>query len=446
MTSTGGRLKARIGRRCLVALAVAIVLTLLAAAGAAAGQTASPPSTSFTPMLPQPTGPYGIGRTTLHLVDKHRPDPWKPGRMRELIASVTYPARRLDRYPRSRWFSPALAALLEDSLAAAPTNVPPGSVNLARARAHSRAEAPVERPRERRARGWPLVLFSPGGGASREENTAQIEDLASRGYVVVSLDHTYETPVVEFPGGRVARQKADFQSTDPMVLRVVFKRAIDARVADTSFVLDRLAELDRGRNPDAERRRLPAGLRRALDLSRVGVFGYSYGGYTAGETMVYDRRIDAGINLDGSMAHGFGVSEDWPYLPGEVVRRGLDRPFMLFGSEGHNHVRVGGFPDGGDPSWRDFWSNQRGWKLDVTLRGSAHGSFQDLQTGGPQIVRALGLPSATFEPFIGTVNPDRSIAAQRAYIAAFFDLHLRRRDNHLLDGPSPQYPEIEFVP
>jgi hypothetical protein len=42
-------------------------------------------------------------------------------------------------------------------------------------------------------------------------------------------------------------------------------------------------------------------------------------------------------------------------------------------------------------------------------------------------------------------DPDRSIAAQRAYIAAFFDLHLRHRDDDLLDGPSPAYPEIEFV-
>jgi hypothetical protein len=51
----------------------------------------------------------------------------------------------------------------------------------------------------------------------------------------------------------------------------------------------------------------------------------------------------------------------------------------------------------------------------------------------------------TFEPLIGSVDPDRSIAAQRAYIAAFFDLYLRHRDTHLLDGPSPAYPEIEFV-
>ena len=284
-----------------------------------------------------------------------------------------------------------------------------------------------------------MVLFSPGFGASRQLNTAQIEDLASRGYVVVSIDHTYEAPVVEFPGGRMARQVPWFASEDPNVQSVLYKRAIDARVADTRFVLDRLAALERSRRPGGSQRRWPAGLRGALDLSRVGMFGYSYGGYAAGEAMLYDRRIDAGINLDGTMAHGFGASQEWPYAPGEVVKRGLDRPFLLFGNTGNNHLGPTG-----DPSWQQFWANQRAWKLDLTLRGSTHESFSDIQVVWPQITPRL-LP-ATFEPVIGTIDPDRSIAAQRAYIASFFDLHLRGRDNHLLDGPSASFPEVEFVP
>jgi dienelactone hydrolase len=423
-------------RRHLVALATAIALAVLAVPAAAA---------PVVPTLPTPEGRHAVGRTTLHLIDFKRRDPFKPARPRELMATVTYPARHAERYRRGAWFGRAVARDLEASLAAPPTSLPPGSVDLVGAVAHARLDAPLAQPPRRRARGWPVVLFSPGGGSSRELNTAQIEDLASRGYVVVAIDHTYEAPVVEFPGGRVARQVPGFVSEDPKVLRVVFKRAIDARVADARFVLDRLAALERGRRPDRWRRRPPAGPRRALDLSRVGMFGYSYGGYAAGEAMVHDRRIDAGINLDGTMAHGFGESDDWPYAPGEVVKRGLDRPFLLFGSTGHNHLGGDGAPSG-DPSWQQFWTNQRGWKLDLTLRESAHGSFGDLQVGAPQITRGLGLPPATFEPLIGTIDPDRSIRAQRAYIASFFDLHLRGRDNHLLDAPSAAFPEIEFVP
>jgi dienelactone hydrolase len=399
-------------------------------------------SRPFRPVLPEPTGPYEIGRTQLHLVDDDRRDPWSPDRDRELMATVTYPARHSERYPRSRWFSSAVATDLDTLAAQPPFAIAPGSVDFAGAHAHSRSGAPVARPRAR-GRDWPVVLFSPGFGTSRELNTAQLEDLASRGYVVVSFDHTYEAPV-EFPGGRAVAPAPELLSTDLDVLRVVFERAIDARVADTLFVLDELADLDRGHNPDEEHRRLPDGLRRGLDLRRVGMLGYSYGGYTAAEAMYQDRRIDAGVNLDGAMAHGFGLSDAWPYLPGDAVKRGLDRPFMLFGQEGHNHLGpIAEAP--GDLSWPQFWANQRGWKLDISLRRGEHGSFSDLQALLPQIDVALDLPDEAIEPEIGTVDPDRSLAAQRASIAAFFDLHLRHRDDHLLDRPSRTFPEIQVV-
>jgi len=46
---------------------------------------------------------------------------------------------------------------------------------------------------------------------------------------------------------------------------------------------------------------------------------------------------------------------------------------------------------------------------------------------------------------VGTIDPTRSFAAQRAYLGSFLDLHLRHRDNHLLDAPSGRYPEAQFV-
>ena len=400
------------------------------------------PARPFRLVAPEPTGAYDVGRTTLHLVDADRRDPWRPNDLRELMATVTYPARHTDRYPRARWFSAPVAADLEAQAAQPPLNIDLGPVDLDDARANAHTGAPVTQPGHHRGRDWPVVLFSPGGGTSRELNTALVEDLASRGYVVVSFDHTYEAPV-ELPDGRVVPPAPEFLSTDVAVLRDTLARAIDVRVADTRFVLDKLAELDRGRNPDAEHRRLPTGLRRSLDLSRVGMLGYSYGGYTAAEAMHDDPRIDAGINLDGTMAHGLGLP-GWPYAPGRAVQNGLDRPFMLVGNQRHNHLAAP--PDApGDLSWPQFWANHRGWKLDISLRGSEHGSFADLQSLAPQIADALDLPTAPFHPLIGTIDPDRSIAAQRAYITAFFDLHLRGRDTDLLDRPSRDFPEVQIV-
>ena len=56
--------------------------------------------------------------------------------------------------------------------------------------------------------GWPVVLFSPGFGVERELYAGLVEDLASHGYVVVSIDHPHDAGVVEFPDGRVVIPKS----------------------------------------------------------------------------------------------------------------------------------------------------------------------------------------------------------------------------------------------
>src|SRR4051812_1827231 len=151
----------------------------------------------------------------------------------------------------------------------------------------------------------------------------------------------------------------------------------------------------------------------------------SLGGATAAEVMFEDRRIKAGVNLDGT-------------LFGPVVAAGLDRPFMLVGAQQH------GRDD--DATWAQFWAHLRGWRLNLQLTGSAHNSFTDIQVLLPQIADVLNLPPEVVQQLIGTIDPQRSISNQRAYVTAFFDLHLRHRDRRLLDHPSPRFPEMQFVP
>ena len=66
------------------------------------------------PVLPGPTGPFPVGTVPLHLVDRSRPDPVAgPGRHRELMVSVWYPARDVARFPRAPWLPDApMSALL----------------------------------------------------------------------------------------------------------------------------------------------------------------------------------------------------------------------------------------------------------------------------------------------------------------------------------------------
>lgn len=149
------------------------------------------------------------------------------------------------------------------------------------------------------------------------------------------------------------------------------------------------------------------------------MFGQSAGGFTAAQTMYEDPRVKVGIDMDGTL--GFGQNPATaPLSP--VAAHGLNRPFLLMGSsgkDGSSHLN--------EATWTAFWSHDRGWKADLTLNDSGHGSFTDAEALLPQLkINSKGE--------IGTVNPKRAIAAEEAFISSFFDRWLRGHDDHLLDG------------
>ena len=150
-------------------------------------------------------------------------------------------------------------------------------------------------------------MFSHGFG-SRTQNGFEIAELASHGYIIASVEHSWNSVGTRFPDGTIANidPKAGFVlTTDSTSVRVVNIWAADGR-----FVIDRMFDLDR-----ADPRQMLAG----LDRHHEGrLFRHSFGGATAAQVML-DARVLAGINMDG-------------YLAGRHAN-GLDRPFLQFRSE-----------------------------------------------------------------------------------------------------------------
>ncbi|MEU8614690.1 acetylhydrolase, partial [Actinoplanes sp. NPDC048791] len=323
------------------------------------------------------------------------------GRHRELMISVWYPAAPgAGSHPVAPWMTAApLRALLagngfDPEVAAGP-------------RTAGHEEAPVLRAADRR----PVIVFSHGSNGHRSETTIVVQELVSHGYAVVTVDHPYDS-YSEFPDGRLTVPDDDVSVTP-------WDHANDVR-----FVLDRIEDLVAGRNPDAGRRRLPAGLGATLDPRRVGMFGWSKGATATALVMNTDRRVRAGLSLDGPMQSQPPVT-------------GLDRPFMLMTAE---------FNRAAEPSVEEFWAQLQGWRLNVQADGALHGSYCDGQWLVPQLGAIIGMSDEELAGWIGTLDPARAVRIQQAYPLAFFDLHLRGRRGHLLDGPSRAFPEVRFLP
>ncbi|MEU2658844.1 alpha/beta hydrolase [Streptomyces sp. NPDC007325] len=345
-------------------------------------------------VLPAPTGRHPVGSTVLPLVDRSRTDPWVPtADGRRLMVTLHYPAARPGGGPRAPYAGREEARRMAEGIGA--SSVMPADV-VAATRTHSRTDV---RPAPGRR---PLVLLSPGFSVSRWTLTHLAEDLASRGYVVASVDHAYESYGITLPGGEtlpcVACVALDEQGVPGSVVT-------STRAADMRYVLDRLT----GPRPAWRHARV-------IDARRIGMAGHSIGGASAATAMVADRRIDAGVNMDGAF---------WEELPAERLR---GRPFLMLGT--HDKVHL---PGGEDTTWDRTWPGLDGWKRWLTVAGTAHATYSDF----PMIERHFGLPAPE-------IAPERAVFLTRAYVAAFFDRHLRGAPDGPLAGPSRAHPEVHF--
>ncbi|MDC0767874.1 alpha/beta hydrolase family protein [Streptomyces sp. HD] len=381
------RLLAVAASAAVLALGPALTLPAVGAGTAYATPASSSPapSAAVSAQLPRPTGPHAVGRTTLHLVDSGRPDPWVPSAgARQLMVSMYYPARpgtggRTAPYMTLEEARHLLKLRVPDA------TVPPETISGVRTWAHSDA-----RPAHGR---FPLVVLSPGFTLPRATLSGLAEDLASRGYVVALVDHPYENAGTTLPDGHTL--PCAICDEFPEVGQAV----VESRAKDVSFVVDKLT----GRHPAWR-------YARVIDTERIGMAGHSIGGASAATTMAADPRVRAGVNMDG----GFQT---------ENPASGLDgRPFLMVGQQERTL----------DDDWNQAWAQLDGWKRWLTFVGADHGSFTDV----PLLADLVGIPDTAPLPYL------RSQALTRAYVAAFFDLHLKGVPQPLLDGPSPANPEV----
>lgn len=350
--------------------------------------------------LPRPTGPYPTGTTLVHMRDERRVDPLDPaGGKRELMVQLWYPARPAPGKPLAAYAPPGEAAALQ----VMQPDVPAGGFTAA---TNSRLGAPV-RPGVHK-----VVFFHHGLCASRTDTTAVNEQLASLGYVVVALGSTHESWAVEFPDGRVVGP-SDLAfcgaGGDPFSEegQAILNKLLAVRVADTRFVLDRLAA---GAG-------LPPGLAGAMDTRRVGMFGHSFGGGTAAAVLHADRRFVAGVDLDG-------------FVIGPVAKTGLSKPFLVLGSSYHDTVL--------DPSWADFLPRLRGWHRWLRLLDAGHYRFMDLGGSAGRWGLKEKMPPEAWRLNFGDIGDARSQEILVSVTAAFFQKFLCGQRE-----PIPDYPELE---
>ncbi len=258
------------------------------------------------PALPPPDGRYAVGTQVYRWTDAARDEPHTDDSTdrRSVIAQAWYPTAH-------REHPGAIAPLAYiDGVGRMPSQVSvmPGFMLRRYGQIDTHAQplaslAPSDQP-------WPVVIFSPGYGAPRAVYTGLATQLASRGFVVVVLDHPYESAVTQLPDGRVVGTQEMLLPGERDRISYMTRQQI-VRVADMRFVIDQLA------HPDALSPPLRGG---RIDASKVAAIGHSFGGAASIAALSEDARVVAAVNIDGT-----------PY--GDLPDRTLTRPFLLLQSD-----------------------------------------------------------------------------------------------------------------
>ncbi|KAI0406877.1 hypothetical protein F4802DRAFT_80220 [Xylaria palmicola] len=346
--------------------------------------------------LPPPTGKYHVG-VSKHTIEHYNPhDPLAPDNISTaFLATIYYPTLQAPGPPEP-YLEPELAARVETQL-----NYTAGVL--------STFTSTIQQNAPFLKSAFPTLLFGPGGGGpSVAGNTILISELVSHGYTVVGLDHPFEQPFIRFPNGTgIVGVDIDYSSVE--LLEAIY----NTRLVDNAVFLEYFPELTRQ-------------LGAPFDTTHFGLFGYSLGGAAALGSL-YDSRsphdnqtVVSGLNLDGAV---FGV----PAL--NTTQADAKKPVFLLGNENHTNENAVY-----DASWQTFPSWQTGYSRLLTINGSTHLDFSD-ETFWKTVVP---------DPLTGVIDGSRQVRIVNTYVKAFFDFTLLGQDSPLLNGPSPEWPEVMF--
>jgi predicted dienelactone hydrolase len=383
--------------------------------------------------LPEPGGPYQVGKVSYRMVDDAREELFTkdPDDRRVLLVTLWYPATDTkEKACHTYWDRDKVTGRTYS------INADIGTfwyTHLSLVKTNSIPQAP---PAETES-GFPVLVYSHSFYGMNTENTMLAEDLASHGYIFISIAHSYENIISIFPDGnyvtgnldhiselydshadqeqqyydeyRDAKEWEKKVSLTKEILKVddLSTQLLKIRTEDVIFVMDQLPALNSS----------PGLLQSTFNLEQAGIMGWSFGGATSMEACIADHRFKAGVNIDGI-----------PY--GELFNSGgkIEQPIMLVRNESDDEME--------DIIGDLILESMENRAYFLKIENARHANFWDFPLFF-KIYRYFG--------YWGELDPLRLLEIERVYLRGFFDRYLKGVDLEPGLNPAEGFTEVTFT-
>lgn len=273
------------------------------------------------------------------------------------------------------------------------------------------------------ANSFPLIIFSHGAFGYYQSNVSTYMELASNGYIVMSLDHPYHSFFTHDTEGKLL-------TVDPNFIQEVMRineegiseeeilekshKWLAIRTADMNFVLDSV-EVAKSEGISSEVWFIQSEESEIVkvlsmtDSDRIGLMGHSLGGAASVSVGREREGIDAVIDLDGTM-----LGEELSYENGVYQFYDEAYPVPLLSIDNEEHYEEGIMVG-------DLYVNTVVVKNAVDSRhtyfvGSGHMNFTDLPLFSPILASLLGT---------GTIDETECIKTMNAIVLDYFNCYLK---------------------
>lgn len=350
-----------------------------------------------------PSGPYAIGTVTFGWEDTERQETFTPDPAdhRKIAVQFWYPVDATDQYQ-------------------------PDSTPL--------EEAPISKNQEK----YPLVVFSHGAFGFRGSNASTYQELASQGYIVASIDHTFHAFFTSFPDGESEIISQEFlaevqlnqsgQMDEEQSYTTPFKW-LDLRTADIRFALDQVEALN------AEKSISP--LAGHIDLERIGLFGHSLGGAASAAVCREDERCKAAVVIDATMIGEYDRNAE----NGTLIEDPFPVPMLIFYNGDTFYDEVG------HEAYRtdlNAFENAADTAYAVVVNGAQHLNFTDLPARAPILAKMLGGMMNVNGGTSGEIPQALCTEILNQHLVEFFNQALLGEPSLLLSGEAG-YAEVDLI-